>query len=234
MRVEKVLLFSGGMDSLALAHLWKPDLALFVRMGTTYDGVEEMRLPKLSCPTTVVDLLLSRFELQDKIIPLRNLFLVAIGAQFGNRIALAATAGDRVLDKHPIFAQLTSCLFTYLWQPQYWTPGENITVELPIKHLTKRQILEEYERQGGDLEWLAQNSFSCYQPTPYGNACGECKPCFRKWVAFKLCGVTVKPDSRPYIKSVILPLIEAGRYGRKDEEQEILEALDVQDRVYRQ
>lgn len=223
--MTKVLLFSGGLDSYALRHLYRPDVSLYINLGTDYAKVE---MAKLDHRTTVVDFPgLLPFERPDRIIPLRNLFLVAIAAQYGNEIAMAATAGDRVRDKTPEFAARASSLLGYL-MGDYWAETERqYQVVLPVKHLTKRQLIQVYVQDGGDPEELAARSFSCYRPTRELRACGECKPCYRKWVAFRLNGIEIAPDSRPYIIREILPLIEAGQYGRADEENDILEALSV-------
>lgn len=221
--MTKVLLFSGGLDSYALRHLWKPDISLYVNLHTEYSPVEMARLDHR---TTVVDFFgIQQFQRSDKIIPLRNLFLVAAAAQFGQEIALAATAGDRVLDKSFRFASKASGLLTLLMN-DYWSDRRgDYEVVLPVKTLTKRQLIEAYIKAGGDAKELAERSFSCYEPTRDLKACGQCKPCFRKWVAFKLNGIEIEPDSRAYIGREILPLIVAGNYGRAEEEAEIMEAI---------
>lgn len=228
--MTKVLLYSGGMDSYALRHLWKPDVSLYVNLGTEYSAAE---MAMLDDQTTVVDFPgLLALERPDKIIPLRNLFLVSIAAQYGNEIALAATAGDRVLDKSFRFASKASGVLTLLMN-DYWSdrPGD-YEVVLPVKSLTKRQLVEAYIKAGGDPLKLAECSLSCYQPIREWNPtlrrlkpCGRCKPCFRKWVAFKLNGFDTEPNAKPYIEAEILPQILAGRYGRAEEEAEILEAI---------
>lgn len=221
--MTKVLLFSGGLDSYALRLLWKPDVSLYVNLHTDYSRVE---LAKLDHQTTVVDFPgLLPFERPDKIIPLRNLFLIGVAAQFGDTIALAATAGDRVLDKSFRFASKASGLLTLLMN-DYWSDRRgDYEVVLPVKNLTKRELVREYARAGGDIVELITRSFSCYTPTRELQACGRCKPCFRKWVAFKLNGIEIEPNSKPYIEAEILPQILAGRYGRAEEEAEILEAI---------
>ena len=221
--MTKVLLFSGGLDSYALRLLWKPDVSLYVNLHTEYSHVE---LAKLDHRTTVLDFPgLLAFERPDKIIPLRNLFLVAVAAQYGQQIALAATAGDRVLDKTYQFAGRASGVLSLLMN-DYWSDRRgDYEVVLPVKHLTKRQLVGQYIAKGGDPLELANQSFSCYTPTAELRACGQCKPCFRKWVAFKLNGIETQPNAEDYIRREILPQILAGKYGRADEEKEILEAI---------
>lgn len=72
------------------------------------------------------------------------------------------------------------------------------------------------------------SSFSCYTPE-HGKECWSCKPCFRKFIAFALNGYPFTEDiidrNVSYIRKEILPLIESGTYGRKQEEDEIMQVL---------
>lgn len=91
---KKVLLYSGGMDSWLIDKIWKPDVKLYVDMGTKYSQEEIKRLP---ADVVVEKLDLSKWEREDKIIPLRNMYLIGIATNYGNEICLGATAGDRCL-----------------------------------------------------------------------------------------------------------------------------------------
>ena len=70
---KKVLLYSGGMDSWLIDKLWKPDIRLYVDMNTRYSKEEMKRLPD---DTIIERLDLSKWEREDKIIPLRNMYSV--------------------------------------------------------------------------------------------------------------------------------------------------------------
>lgn len=182
----KVLLYSGGMDSEAARQLWHPDVLLYVNMHTAYSAAELARLPG---GVQVADLPLTEWERPDGIIPMRNLLLVAIASNYGNRVALAATAGDRVLDKSAEFAAMASVTLSYLWRRQHWTDGKEVVVELPTKAHTKRQLVD-LVAEHGDLSALAA-TVSCYAPVQWAGGwaeCGGCKPCTRKWVAFAAAG----------------------------------------------
>ena len=72
---KKVLLYSGGMDSWLIDKLWKPDIRLYVDMNTRYSKEEMKRLPD---DTIIERLDLSKWEREDKIIPLRNMYLIAM------------------------------------------------------------------------------------------------------------------------------------------------------------
>lgn len=220
--MTKVLLYSSGMDSVAMDFLWKPDVRLYVDMGTAYAEQEKALLP---ADAVVVPLPLKQFERPDGIIPLRNLMLVAVAAQFGTEVGMAATKGDRVLDKSFRFASLASDLMSFLWSEQHWTPGKKVKVALPLKLLSKREIVAAYLEAGGDGEVLASRTFSCYAPTASGAHCGACKPCYRKWVALTCNGISAGYSARAYIEQHILPAIKDGTFGRGDEGKDVLDAL---------
>lgn len=224
---NRVLLYSGGMDSWLISKIWNPDVKLYVNLHTRYSNEELKRLPK---DVKIVDLDLSAWERKDAIIPLRNVYLIGIATNFGDEICLGATAGDRVLDKSIKFGELYSNLLTYLYQEQHWTKKREIKINLDFKELTKTQLLKTYLAQGGDIKTAFKESFSCYNPTN-GCECWSCKPCFRKFVAFALNGYKftndIKTKAISYIKSEILPAIKSGTYGRKAEEEEILQVLKM-------
>ena len=200
---KKVLLYSGGMDSWLIDKLWKPDIRLYIDMNTRYSKEEMKRLPD---DIVIEKLDLSKWEREDKIIPLRNMYLIGIATNYGDEICLGATAGDRVLDKR------------------------TIRINLDYKAYTKTELLKQYIIQGGSINEAFSSSFSCYAPVD-GHECWNCKPCFRKFIAFALNGYPFPREvidmNISYIKREILPLIESGEYGRKREEEEIRQILTL-------
>jgi 7-cyano-7-deazaguanine synthase in queuosine biosynthesis len=194
-------------------------------MKTKYAAIERSHLSK---SVNIVDLPLCQYEINDAIIPLRNLILCCIAAQYGDEIILGATKGDRVLDKSHIFASLTTGLFQYLYSPQHWIPsGRDVRVVLPYKDMTKKEIIKRAIESGASLKQICDDSFSCYFPTRDGMPCGNCKPCFRKWVALACCGYYPETfDAAGYIQREIIPLIKNGSYDRSPEEiHDILYAM---------
>jgi 7-cyano-7-deazaguanine synthase in queuosine biosynthesis len=220
----RVLLYSGGMDSEAMRLLWGPAHLLYVDLGTAYAPAERRRLRD---GVTVLDLSALRWlERGDGILPARNLILSAIASSYGNVIGIGATLEDRVLDKSRRFADDTSALLTYLWSPQWWTPGKEVTVELPLKSLSKYDILARVAATGYDLEQLARQSFSCYAPLAGDHECGACKPCARKWLAFTAHGVPLTFSAEHYCRTTLLPAALAGTNGRPEEDRLLIEVLD--------
>ena len=51
--------------------------------------------------------------------------------------------------------------------------GAPFNIHAPLQHMTKADIATECARLGLDPAW----SWSCYDPTPEGMACGECDSC---------------------------------------------------------
>lgn len=222
----RVLLYSGGMDSVACRHLWRPDVLLYIDTGALYSAAEIRRLPEGTRIVRIPDL--SFLERKDTILPARNLIFAAIASSFGSTIALGATKEDRVLDKSPEFAALSSGLLTYLWTPQWWTQGKTVDVVLPLKHLTKYEILAECKAQGVDLREIERESFSCYYPKGRDDeACGACKPCWRRWLAFAAHGIASVPDCTDYVRRVVLPRVQSGEEGREEEGRLLCSVLSV-------
>lgn len=224
--MKSVLLFSGGMDSYAARMLYDPDVLLYVDAGTRYSLAEKSRLPE---GTNIVDMrVLNSYGVVDDIIPLRNLFFIAVAAQYGEQIIIGATAGDRVLDKSVEFATQTSTLLTYLWQKQHWTDGKKIEVLMPMKSMSKTQIIEAVRNKCGEtgVAELA-TSFSCYKPYEQVE-CGNCKPCRRKWIAFASLGYAdLVVDARVAVLNNEYSAIKSGAWDRGEQESNaVLTAID--------
>lgn len=224
--MKKVLLYSGGMDSWLMSKLWKPDIKLYVDMKTRYSENELARIRK-EPDVQVVEFPLGQWEREDAIIPLRNLYLAMVACNVTGsedvEILIGATAGDRVLDKSPEFVDKATDLLAYLYTPQHWIPeGKKVRVCIDYKQYTKTDLLKMFKEQGGDLKEAFTRSFSCYDPVD-GHECWHCKPCFRKFTAFSEAGYEFSDDVArtvcSYIKTDILPDIEAGTYGRGEKEE---------------
>lgn len=228
---KKVLLYSGGMDSWLIRKIWKPNVCLYVDMNTHYSKEEIKRLP---ADVVVEHLDLSKWEREDKIIPLRNLYLLALATNYGNEICIGATAGDRVLDKSLTFRDKFQDVLCYLYQEQHWTKERKIRLNFDFKEFTKTQLIAKYLEQGGDINEAFHASFSCYEPHD-GKECWHCKPCFRKFIAFSLNGMEfpeeVSTEVLNYIMLEIWPSIKAGTYGRAQEEEEIKAVLRKYKRI---
>ena len=235
--MKKILLYSGGMDSWLIDKLWKPDMLVYINMHTRYSENEIKHIKSQRNDVTFIDFPLGQWERDDAIIPLRNLYLPMVICNITGEddidICLGATSGDRVLDKSYEFVKKANDILNYLYQPQHWIPnGKKVRLNIDFKNFTKTQLLEMYLKDGGDINEAFNASFSCYNPSN-GCECWQCKPCFRKYVSFALNGMKFNDDITKkvinYIKKEIKPQIDAGTYGRRDEELEINKVLELYD-----
>lgn len=71
--------------------------------------------------------------------------------------------------------------------------GNPFAIHAPLQHLSKADIARECERLGLDPAW----SWSCYDPTVEGLACGECDSCRLRKKGFAEAGVE---DDTSYAK----------------------------------
>ena len=69
--------------------------------------------------------------------------------------------------------------------------GRPFTIHAPLQQMTKADIARECARLGLDPSW----SWSCYDPTPEGLACGSCDSCRLRRKGFAEAGL---PDSTGY------------------------------------
>lgn len=69
--------------------------------------------------------------------------------------------------------------------------GAPFTIHAPLQHMTKADIASECARLGLDPAW----SWSCYDPTPEGLACGLCDSCRLRKKGFAEAGIV---DSTRY------------------------------------
>ncbi|GMN02282.1 7-cyano-7-deazaguanine synthase QueC [Erythrobacter sp. MTPC3] len=69
--------------------------------------------------------------------------------------------------------------------------GTSFTIHTPLQHMTKADIASECSRLGLDPSW----SWSCYDPTIEGSACGLCDSCRLRKKGFAEAGIT---DSTVY------------------------------------
>jgi len=69
--------------------------------------------------------------------------------------------------------------------------GAPFTIHAPLQHMTKADIARECARLGLDPAW----SWSCYDPTPEGLACGLCDSCRLRKKGFAEAGIV---DSTHY------------------------------------
>ena len=235
-RGKTVLLFSGGMDSLMINTLLKPDILLNVNMNSTYDARERETFPNLisDCKPGEdyiylhKELDLGIYERDDAIVPNRNAHLVLLASHYGETIWLGSVNGDRSFDKDEIFYHHMETLLNHMWQAQHWTEERRFIVSSPFKDRTKTDLVEEYLMGDGQPQLLL-DSYSCYEGEQ--QHCGQCKACFRKWVALENNGIITgerywkeAPWDAPWLEEVLYQIYNGGYRGAED--TDIVHALD--------
>lgn len=187
---KRVVLYSGGLDSWLISHLWEHDVKLFVDIHSLGNKGE---LPKLAKDVVFEQLTdIGKFELPDAeyLLPLRNLYFVMLAARHGTTICLGATKSSKNIDKNYEFCDLSSKILTYL-SPQLYGVHHEVNVVIPFKEFSKKEILEKYLASGGTLEEAFKSTSSCYNPKPDGSPCFECSSCKKRMEAFKELGYEV-------------------------------------------
>lgn len=129
-------------------------------------------------------------------VPARNLVFLALTTAFaeaagGRDIFIGVNAIDYsgYPDCRPEF--IASFAETARLGTKAGVEGAAFTIHAPLQHMTKADIASECARLGLDPAW----SWSCYDPTPSGMACGACDSCRLRRKGFALAGVA---DSTRY------------------------------------
>lgn len=181
---KRILMFSAGLDSFIVKTVYHftNDECLFVKMGTPENEAEEHHIDKYFPGVLKADLPISEFALENNIIPFRNHMLCMIGGQFGNSITFGFTAGDTTRDKDLVFkSQMEGTMNYFALSADKVHHPAPYSIEMPMKHLTKSEMVDLYLRRGYNPLNLLDKSRSCYSAG--FEDCGACRSCLRKYVA---------------------------------------------------
>lgn len=172
----KVQLYSGGMDSYIISKLWKPDVKLYIDYCDEQNRMEMAHLPS--------DVIIKKIDLSDYIlrdglhtIPLRNLIFAAIAVNYGDEILIGGLKTDLHYDKTEEFAEQTTALFNSVLTKE--REKKTVNVVVPFRGYTKTELVRLFLQNGGTIEDLNENSWSCYEPIN-GKPCGKCKACIAR------------------------------------------------------
>lgn len=189
--MTKVLLFSGGFDSILQEAFIEPDILLYVDMKSPYSKEEIKNLKKL--PRHYLDKLhiteayplAKNYSDKTHYVPFRNLFLLTIAFQYGEDVYMGFNASDNAPDKDVEFVQQVNTLFGHMAKDEYIpTSWEENTpkVHIPFKQYTKTEMVKLYVEQFPDRIGFIQKIRSCYSGVS-ALGCGKCAPCVAKAVA---------------------------------------------------
>lgn len=209
----RVQLYGGGIDSVCIAHIHKPDVKVWFHLGTE-EADEEMAAARSAGCIIDHSLKIGQWVLPNKILPARNLLLVTLASYYGNEILIGSTAGDTTRDKDLAFCELSSQVLDHILahdkdkaQPFH---AAGVMIYAPALHTTKTQLVRTYLQTGGSVDALI-DSRSCYAGGE--KECGECRSCTRKYVALKLNGIDVAPlfAVKPDLEQALHYAIERNR-----------------------
>ncbi len=175
---EKILLFSGGVDSYVAWHYLGKPQTLYFNADTRYTP-NELEVIKKIMPNTIIEDVInfkSRESGEKAYVPFRNLHFALLANRWSDTIIIAGVKDDVVSDKNEdIFAE---------WSRMMSNMEEReIKVLSPFWDMSKAQVVAWYLYHGKDKAKMnLLNTISCYSRTEI--YCGQCPACFRKWNAF--------------------------------------------------
>jgi hypothetical protein len=186
--MKTVQLVSAGMDSYIINRLENPDVSLFIDNGSRYIETEKRFVERAGYKNLVIlenTLNMAEMERQSAHIPMRNLYFILLAANYGDRIILGSTLGDRAIDTQTEFMAMATEILNY----GLLEDKRTILVEAPYKMFTKSEYFKKFTDviHKGDftksIRDIFENSISCYSPDENDMSCGLCKPCLRKYLS---------------------------------------------------
>ena len=176
----KVLLFSGGLDSVLAWHRERPDRCVHVLWGAPYEDREAAALVALRAAGGPAVDIIQGPQLADAgldgHVPHRNLALLTTAAAHypGADLLIGSVLGESSADKSGRFRRLAGRSLSA-------SENRRVRVRAPLARRTKRAHVRAYLAAGGDPELLAATT-SCYEGS-LDLGCGRCPACFRRWQA---------------------------------------------------
>lgn len=230
--MTKVLLFSGGMDSVIINHLYTPDIKLFFDLGGEYQDQERKVARKYNC---VIDNSLQYLNdriLLNSILPMRNLYFIMEALRYGDEIILGSTLSDAGTDKDEKFRLLTQELLIYInlskkkdLQRTYdhLFNCDDIKILAPFENYTKSEMVKLFLEKGGDKQELI-DCWSCYKAEE--KECGKCSPCIRKYASLKNNNIDISNIFETNPKYELKHLIdELEKYNNSKEPSKTIEEI---------
>ena len=194
---KKVLLFSGGFDSMLQEYLLKPDILLYVDMKTTYSEREIEQLNTLSESyrrrLIIKELPLGEYERENMYLPYRNLILGAIAMEYGQHVYFGFNSSDNAPDKDAMFLAKTTSLFKHLNKfcsgDMGWSTT-NFSFNAPYKNFSKAQLVKKCIDKGMSVDFI-KSIRTCYDGESH-IGCGLCQPCIRKAAALVINNISIE------------------------------------------
>ncbi|MGB3795218.1 MAG: 7-cyano-7-deazaguanine synthase QueC [Alteraurantiacibacter sp.] len=212
-----VVLLSGGLDSMVTSaiameqgysvraltinygqrHVRELQSAQFIADKLGMEGHVKLSLDlrQFGASALTADIDVPKSGLGDDIpityVPARNLLFLSLTAAFAEScgasdifIGVNALDYSGYPDCRPEF--ISSFAETARLGTRQGVDGQAFSIHAPLQHMTKAEIASECQRLDLDPSW----SWSCYDPTLEGLACGLCDSCRLRLKGFAEAGVT--------------------------------------------
>jgi 7-cyano-7-deazaguanine synthase len=183
---REILLCGGGIDSFVAWHYLGKPPALYFDLGDRNRDQEYRALDTLARRHGIRlvvsrELDLGSWELQDGVIPFRQLHLAVLACHRADTVWCVALKGNRGTDKSsPAFERLSKLVSE--------VAGRDIRIDSPFRDMTKTEVVRWYVDQSLPVEDLIC-THSCMKPKNTLLHCGRCAGCVRRWVALANNGI---------------------------------------------
>lgn len=180
--MSALVLLSGGIDSIVLASLAKKDKVLtgclFYDWGQAAASEEKLAC-KLWCGRNGASLLSATLELDARnmnegkgarVVPARNMAFVAVAIGHAQSLGAREIWYGATLDDAPDYYD---CRIEWIHRINEVLLPEGIRVRAPLIDKTKADVVNIGRMLGVPIEL----TYSCYEPSPFGEPCAECASC---------------------------------------------------------
>lgn len=192
---REILLCGGGIDSFVAWHYLGKPPALYFDLGDRNRDQEYRALDTLARRHGIRlvvsrELDLGSWELQDGVIPFRQLHLAVLACHRADTVWCVALKGNRGTDKSsPAFERLSKLVSE--------VAGRDIRIDSPFRDMTKTEVVRWYVDQSLPVDALT-STYSCMTPRGTWLHCGRCLGCVRRWVALANNGIEAKFTENPW------------------------------------
>lgn len=212
---DKLLVLSGGVDSVSMLHEYASEIALAINFNYGSNHNErERRCARLNCARLGIELveidlsfmsdyfessLLSGAEaipsgdyddqnMKSTVVPFRNGIMLAVAAGLAESRGLKAVMIANHSGDHAIYPDCRPGFVKAMSEAVAQGTYEGLRVVAPYTDLTKAQIIERGAKAGVDYAL----TYSCYRGGE--RHCGTCGTCRERAEAFRLAGVVDPTD----------------------------------------
>ena len=203
--MQRIMLFSGGLDSFIIWRLLDCPPAIYFKIGHRAEKEELKRIEMIQKDFGGKFILEDRLRLTDiekenGYIPLRNLFFILLASYYADEIIIAQIA-EWAPDKNKKFYRKVEELVNglYGWRFQD-LERRKIRILVPFRRWTKTKLVKYYCKRFLKDD-LIKYTYSCYLGEE--KHCGKCNGCITRYLAFRNCGIREDYQVTPDVKNLI-------------------------------